>query len=70
MYEAIGILATLFVLGSFLVDGEKKIRRINIFGAILFVVYGVLIGALSVWLLNSALLVIHIYKLRKLKESL
>ena len=70
MYEAIGILATLFVLGSFLVDGEKKIRKINIFGAILFIVYGVLIGALSVWLLNGALLVIHIYKLRKIKESL
>ena len=69
MYEAIGILATLFVLGSFLVDGEMKIRRINIFGAILFVIYGVLIGALSVWLLNGALLFIHIYKLRKIKES-
>lgn len=66
MYEAIGILATLFVLGSFLVDGEEKIRKINIFGAILFVVYGVLIGALSVWLLNGALLLIHAYKLNKL----
>ena len=66
MYEAIGIIATLFVLGSFLVDGERKIRKINILGAILFVVYGVLIGALSVWLLNGALLVIHIYKLKNL----
>lgn len=70
MVEVIGIIATLFVLGSFLADGEAKIRKINIFGAVLFVVYGVLIGALSVWLLNGALLVIHIYKLQKLKESL
>lgn len=70
MVEVIGIIATLFVLGSFLVDGEAKIRKINIVGAIIFVVYGVLIGALSVWLLNGALLAIHIYKLRKLKESL
>lgn len=66
MYEAIGIVATLFVLGSFLVDGEKKIRKINIAGAALFVVYGIAIGALSVWLLNGALLAVHIYKLRKL----
>jgi hypothetical protein len=70
MIETIGFIATLFVLSSFLVSGEVKIRVINIFGAILFVVYGVLIGALSVWLLNGALLVIHIYKLQKLKESL
>ena len=66
MYEAIGIIATLFVLSSFLANGEKKIRKINIFGAILFVVYGVLIGALSVWLLTGAWLLIHAFKLNKL----
>ena len=66
MIESIGIIATLFVLSSFLVSGEKKIRRINIFGATLFVIYGITIGALSVWLLNGTLLAVHIYKLRKL----
>ena len=66
MWELLGIVATLFVLGSFTVDGERKIRKINIVGAALFIVYGIAIGALSVWLLNSALLAVHIYKLRKL----
>lgn len=68
MYELIGIIATLFVLGSFLVNGEAKIRKINIIGATLFVIYGVLIGSLSVWLLNGALIVIHSYYIKKLKK--
>ena len=66
MWELLGIVATLFVLGSFTVDGERKIRKINIVGATLFIIYGIAIGALSVWLLNAALLAVHIYKLRKL----
>lgn len=65
MIEAIGIVATLFVLLSFLFSNLKYIRIVNIIGAFLLVVYGVLINALSVWLLNGALIVIHIYFLRK-----
>lgn len=66
MYELIGLIATLFVFSSFVVDGERKIRIINIFGAILFTVYGVLIGAISVWVLNGALVFVHIYKLYRM----
>ncbi len=65
MIEAIGIVATLFVLFSFLFKNPKHIRIVNIIGAFLLVVYGFLINALSVWLLNGALIVIHIYFLRK-----
>lgn len=67
--EIIGIIATLFVLTSFLMTGERNIRVINIVGALIFVVYGVLIGALSVWLLNGVLFFIHIYKLYKLNQK-
>lgn len=63
LYEAIGIVATLFVLASFLVNDIRKVRVINIVGAALFVVYGILIGAFSTWLLNAVLIVIHIYYL-------
>lgn len=63
--ESIGIFATVFVLISFLFNKPKRIRIVNIIGAILFVVYGLLINALSVWLLNGALIVIHIYYLLK-----
>lgn len=62
-YEIIGTIATIFVLISFLMKGEKRIRIINIIGALLFVIYGVLINAFSVWLLNGALVLIHLYKL-------
>ncbi len=65
MIEALGVLATIFVLLSFLCTDHRKIRIVNIIGAALFVVYGLLSGALSVWLLNSALVAIHIYYLLK-----
>lgn len=67
--EIVGIIATLFVLTSFLMSGERNIRIINIVGALIFVVYGILIGALSVWILNGALFFIHIYKLYKLNKQ-
>ena len=65
MHEILGIIATLFVLVSFLFTNEKRIRQINIIGAVLFVVYGIFIGAISVYILNGALILIHIIKLHK-----
>ena len=65
MHEIIGIIATLFVLLSFLFTNEKRIRQINIIGAAIFVIYGIIISALSVYVLNGALVIIHIYKLYK-----
>jgi len=67
MHEVIGIVATLFVLVSFLFTNEKRIRQVNIIGAVIFVVYGIIIGAISVYVLNGALIIIHIYKLYKSK---
>jgi len=64
--EILGICASLIVLVSFLAKGEKNIRLINIIGALVFVIYGLLIGAFSIWFLNSALCLIHIYKIAKL----
>lgn len=68
LYEAIGIMATLFVLASFLVNDIKTVRTINIIGAALFVIYGVLIGAFSTWLLNAILMFVHFFYLMKTKE--
>lgn len=67
MIELIGILATMLVLISFLMENELHIRVVNIFGAILFVVYGILISSLSVWLLNGVLIFIHLHRIKKLK---
>ncbi len=63
--EILGISATVFVLISFLMKDAVGIRKINIIGAFLFVIYGVLINSISVWLLNGVLLIVHIYHLRK-----
>ena len=65
MHEILGIVATLFVLVSFLFTNEKRIRQINVIGAVLFVIYGIIISAVSVYVLNGALILIHIYKLYK-----
>lgn len=61
--EFLGILATIFVLISFTQSDAKKIRIINLIGAILFVIYGLMISSMSVWLLNSVLILIQICKL-------
>lgn len=68
MYELIGTLASVLVLISFIMNGEVKIRVVNIFGAILFVIYGFFIQSLSVAFLNGVLLVVHAYKLYKFKK--
>ena len=68
MFEIIGVLASIVVLLSFVLSGEKQIRMVNILGAVLFVIYGLLIGAFSVWFLNGALLLVHIQKLNKLNK--
>jgi cell shape-determining protein MreD len=68
MIESIGLAATVFILVSFLFNQEKKIRVINLVGAVLFVIYGYLIAAPSVYILNGALIVIHIYKIYKMSK--
>ncbi len=65
--EAVGILATCFVLLSFLMRQTRHIRLINLVGAALYCFYGYLIGSLSTLLLNGALIVIHTCYLVKRK---
>lgn len=64
-FEEIGTIASIIVLISFLCKSERKIRIINIIGALLFVVYGALNGSFAVWFLNASLILIHLYKLLK-----
>ncbi len=67
--EALGIIASLLVLISFLFNDIIKIRVINIIGCIIFVIYGIMINSFSVWFLNSALLIVHIYHLIRDKKE-
>ena len=67
-YEIIGLIASVFVLISFIPKDIKLIRCINIVGCIVWIIYGILIGALSVWLMNLLVMIVHIYHLIKTKK--
>lgn len=69
MVEIIGLVATVFVLLSFLFDKPLYIRAVNLIGAVLFVVYGALLGATSVWLLNGCLIAVQIYYIVRLRKE-
>ena len=69
LVEIIGILAGVFVLSSFLMKGEVKIRAVNIIGALLFVVYAVLIKSLSVGIINGILVFVQLIYLLKEKSK-
>lgn len=68
-FEIIGILASFFVLLSFVPKDQTKIRVINIIGASLFVIYGLTIGAFSTWFANGALILVHCYHLIKSRKD-
>lgn len=63
--EWLGLLAAALVLVSFLMKDETKIRIVNIFGCLVFVVYGFFIKSASVWAMNAAVCVVHIVRLTK-----
>jgi len=67
--EIIGLVASALVLVSFLFKHVRTIRLINIVGCIVFVMYGVLIGALSIWLFNGTLIFVHIYLILRMRKS-
>lgn len=60
--EIIGIIGTLLILVGFCSDKERIIRIFDMAGSILFIIYGAAIGSISTILLNSVLVLVHIYK--------
>jgi len=66
--EIIGWVATAFILLSFLYDGNK-LRYINIVGASLWFMYGLIELSYSIMFLNLCVVLIHIYKLIKSKNN-
>lgn len=65
-FEVIGLIASIMVLVSFIPKNNLKLTRIlNSIGAAIFVIYGALIGAWSVWILNSCCFVLNVYYIIK-----
>jgi len=51
--EFIGLAATTVIVLALYQKDSMKLRKLNLVGSILMVIYGLLIGALSVWILNG-----------------
>ena len=67
--ELIGTLASICVVLSFLQTGERRIRLFNIVGAAIFVVYGLIIQAHSVWVVNLILIGVQVFRVYKLRKQ-
>jgi hypothetical protein len=61
--ELIGYVASALIVLSLLMASVLKLRVINLVGAVVFTLYGVLIGSVPVVLTNGAIVVIDVYYL-------
>ena len=67
--EWLGYIASLIVLISLLMSSVKKLRWINLVGSLTFAVYGFLIGALPVAVMNTGIIGINIYYLMQMYKK-
>ena len=67
--EIVGWVATFVVIGSFLINDMLKLRSVNLVGATLWLVYGVIAGSLSIMFLNVVVMSIQIFKIRQLLNN-
>lgn len=66
VYELIGYVASALIVLSLMMQSLLRLRVINLVGAAIFTVYGLLIDAPPVWLVNGAIVVIDIWYLRRM----
>lgn len=69
MIEVLGILASLFIILAFLFKDIRIIRILDCVGALLYVIYGILIHSSANIFLNTVLILIQIYRLIELKRN-
>jgi len=67
--EYLGYLASIIILISLLMTSIKKLRWINLFGAVLFGIYGFMIGSIPTGLMNFGIVIINMYYLVKIYLS-
>jgi len=69
LLEWLGYIASAIVLISLLMSSIKKLRWINLFGALMFGIYGFMIGSLPTGLMNLGIVIIDIYFLSRMYLS-
>ena len=65
----IGYIASMIVLVSLLMSSIKKLRWINLFGALLFGAYGFMIGSIPTGIMNVGIVLIDVFYLTKIYLS-
>jgi hypothetical protein len=65
MIEIWGYISMIVVLISVLMKDIKKLRMINTISCIMFVIYGIALGAYPIVIMNSLVIVINIWRLYK-----
>ena len=68
-YEIIGYVASVLVAVSLMMRSVLKLRVINLLGAAVFTLYGLLIGAYPVAVVNFVIALIDLYYLREIITS-
>ena len=64
--EVFGIIAGVLMLVSFAMPKQIYIRIIGAIGCSFFVAYGIMLGAWSLWILNSIMILINLYYIIKI----
>ncbi|PIE39768.1 MAG: hypothetical protein CSA51_04330 [Gammaproteobacteria bacterium] len=67
--ELLGYAASFFVVMSLLMRDIKRLRYINLLGCLLFVVYGLIIAAYPVAVMNAVAALINVYQLWRLRSG-
>jgi len=66
IYEIIGYAASVIVAVSLMMNKIVKLRIVNLIGAAIFSLYGILIGSIPVAAMNGFIVLINIYYLSKI----
>jgi hypothetical protein len=69
LLEIVGWVATFVVIGSFLVNDMLKLRSINLVGATLWLIYGIIASSYSIMFLNIVVMSIQIFKISQLLKE-
>jgi hypothetical protein len=64
-FELLGYMASVFVAISLMMRSLVKLRVINLIGAVLFTVYGLVIAAYPVAVVNGFIVLVNIYYLQQ-----
>lgn len=63
--DAFGIACTVVLVLSFAVKGERRIRTVNLIGAVMMVAYGLITHTIGTWLSNAIIMGIQIFHLAR-----